>query len=201
MAGGYAVYRIFNADYSSPGGEFRYLTIWALLLSFFSASQLLALSQHRSNRRWDVVVMCTSVLNAMVVFMYWKLFFIDPALVNGNGDIVWHQQYYLHMVGPALQIIDALFFARAFHKAYRAVPLLIGIIALYVAWAELFVQRLNESPVGSVTSGLPYPFLNSMDFSGRAIFYATNAATGVVLLAVFWLIMTIAIRLGRQSVG
>jgi len=194
MAAGYSIYRIVVADYGSPGGDFRYLTIWALLFSFFSASRLLAVSEHRSSLRWDKTIMCTAVLNAMVVFMYWRLFFIDPTLVNGNGDIIWHQQYYLHMVGPAVQIFDALFIAQVFHRAHRAIPMLVAIILGYVAWTELFVQAFNNSPVGSVTSGLPYPFLNSMELSGRAVFYATNAATGIAVLGVFTVIMWVALR-------
>ena len=43
----------------------------------------------------------------MVVILYWKLFFEDPMSVN-NRPPVWHQEYYLHAVGPLLQWIDAL---------------------------------------------------------------------------------------------
>ena len=62
------------------------------------------------------------------------------------------------------------------------------IIAAYVAWAELFVQRFNERPIGNVTSGLPYPFLNNMELPERAMFYAVNAGTALGLLVVFGLL-------------
>ena len=96
-------------------------TIWALFLSFYSASRMLALSEQRDVRNHHRTASVAAVVNVMVVFLYWRLFFEDPALVNGNGDIVWHQQYYLHGLGPALQIFDALFIARVFGRPLRAV--------------------------------------------------------------------------------
>ena len=69
---------------------------------------------------------------------------------------------------------------------------LVGVIAVYLAWAELFVGPMNDSPVGSVTSGLPYPFLNHLEFADRMAFFATNIAIGVVVLLAYtgiaWLI-------------
>lgn len=197
LAAGYCVYQITTSDYTNPGGPFRFLTIWALILSFFSASRMLALSEHRITRNHRVTAMCASVLNAMVVFLYWKLYFNDPALVNGDGAIVWHQEYYLHGLGPALQIFDALIIARAFTRPLRAVLPLLTIILAYVVWAELFVQRFNETPFGSVTSGLPYPFLNSLELPGRALFYGSNAAVAVALLAGFAALMWFIDRLRR----
>jgi len=72
-----------------------------------------------------------------------------------------------------------------FRRVWRAALPLTLIIGAYVAWAELFVQRFNERPVGSVTSGLPYPFLNNMELSERAVFYAANAGMALGLLVVF----------------
>lgn len=196
LAGGYCLYQLLSSDYSAPGGPFRFLTIWALFLSFFAASRMLALSEKRITRAHHRTAMTAAVLNVMVVFLYWKLFFTDPKLVNGNGDIVWHQQYYLHALGPALQIFDAVFIARVFKRPLRAVPVLLGLILTYVAWAELFVQRFNTWPTGSVTSGLPYPFLNSLELSGRMSFYATNMIVALGVLAVFGVLNFLLFRRG-----
>jgi hypothetical protein len=41
----------------------------------------------RRNGRSDTYpafISATAVLNIMVVFLYWRLYFIDPALVNGT---------------------------------------------------------------------------------------------------------------------
>jgi hypothetical protein len=185
LAAGYTLNKLFTGDYSEPGGPFRFLTHWALFLSFFSASRMLALSERRTDTLHEITAMCASVLNTMVVFLYWKLYLTDPALVNGNGPLVWYQEYYLHGLGPALQIIDALFIARAFKRPLRAVPVLLSIILTYVLFSELFVQRFNDTPLGSVTSGLPYPFLNSMVFGERAGFYGFNAAVSLAILLAF----------------
>lgn len=188
LAGGYCLYQLLSHDHSSPGGPFRFFTIWALFLSFYSASRMLALSQRRITRPHHRTAAVAAVVNVMVVFMYWRLFFQDPALVNSRGPIDWHQQYYLHALGPGLQICDALFIARVFGRPWRAILPLLGFIAAYLIWAELFVQRFNATPAGSVTSGLPYPFLNSMHLDERLSFYGVNLAMALIVLAGFALL-------------
>jgi len=187
VAAVYVVYQIlWSADYSTFAGPFRFLTIWALLLSFFVASRNLAYSEHRSDRVWVVTVMVTAVLNAMVVALYWRLFLNDPSSVTaGDGPPPWHQQYYLHGIGPLLQWVDALFILGAFHRPWRAILPLVGVVAGYVVWVELVVSRFADTPTGSVTSGLPYLFLNSLELAGRAQFYATATVQALVVLGIF----------------
>ena len=153
----------------------------------------MALEEGRSTRRWDGFVGMTAVINAMVVFLYWRLFFADPTSVTSDGELgQFYLEMYLHGLGPALQIIDAIFVHRSYRKLLPAMAWLFGVIAAYVAWAELVVGPMNASPIGSVTTGLPYPFLNNLEPSGRAVFYGSNFAIGLVLLLVFasaaWLI-------------
>ncbi len=183
LAGGYCLYLLLSEDYSSPGGPFRFLTIWALFLSFYTASRMLALSERRITRRHRRTAAVAAVVNVMGIFLYWKLFLTDPALVDTRSPIPWHQQYYLHGLGPALQIFDALFIARVFGRPWRAVPPLLAFIGVYLVWAEAIVQRYNTWPSGSVTSGLPYPFLNSMEWGERLAFYGTNMLLAVLVLA------------------
>jgi len=187
LAGFYSVYMITTSSYAGPGGPFRYLTVWALILSFFCASRVLAFSEHRSERRWDAVIAATAVLNAMVVFLYWRLFFADPASVTRNGELaIWWKEYYLHAVGPLLMWLDAVFINRPFRRYLPSAATLIGVVVVYLTWAETFVQRFNDAPRGTVTTGLPYPFLNSLEFGARLNFYGVNIATALVLLAVFF---------------
>ena len=200
LAAGYCLYQMVAGQWGGPGGPFRYLTIWALFLSFYAASRMLALTEHRITRHHEVTAMCAAVLNVMVVFLYWRLYFSDPGLVNGGNRIIWWLEYYLHALGPALQIIDALLIGRVFRRVWRAVPPLIAIIVAYVAWAELFVQRFNAKPEGTVTSGLPYPFLNSMDWGERLTFYLFNGGTAVALLALFGLIGAVLYRVWRPQI-
>ncbi|KNG93545.1 hypothetical protein [Pseudaestuariivita atlantica] len=185
LAAGYTVYNILFNEWTGPGGPFRYLTIWALVLSFYAASRMLARSEKRIERKHEVTAMVAAVLNGMVALLYWRLFLIDPSLVNGGNEIIWWQEYYLHGLGPALQIIDALFIGRVFRRIWRAVLPLVAVIGAYILWSELFVQRFNDSPTGSVTSGLPYPFMNSMELAERGMFYGSNMVVALLMLAGF----------------
>ena len=186
LAAGFTLRQIvFAADYDPVGGPFRFLTIWALLLSFFSASRMLALTERRSARLWPNVVAVTAVANGLTVLIYWRLWFEDPALVNSGEPLPWWLEYYLHGLGPLLQWIDALFIYGAFRTWRRSVPLLLAFTAAYVLWIEFFVRPMNDFPVGIVTDGLPYPFLNAMEVAERVQFYGVTAGTGLGMLLAF----------------
>ena len=164
LALSFLVYQFGTGDWSRPGGPLRFLTIWALLLSAISGGLMLLRSLRKTDRPHEVIAMTASVFNVMVVYLYWKLFFISPDLVNGDGSVVWHQEYYLHGLGPGLQLFDALLIGQVFQRIWRGVVALMALVPSYVLWTEGFVQRENSHPAGSVTSGLPYPFLNGMEW-------------------------------------
>ena len=70
---------------------------------------MMALMEGRSTKRWDGFVSMTAVVNAMVVYLYWSLFFNDPASVTTNGKMGEpYLELYLHGLGPLLQWIDAI---------------------------------------------------------------------------------------------
>lgn len=186
LAAGYVVYQfLIKGDYSVPGGPFRFLTFWALLLSFFCASRMLALSEGRSRRRWEALVGATAVANALVVLLYWRLYFIDPSLVNNGEPGPWHQEYYLHLVGPALQWIDALFILGAFRRFWPSFLVFLALVTVYPLFIEFVIAPLSDVPAGSVTNGLPYPFLNDMEPMARLAYYAQIVVTGTVFLLGF----------------
>lgn len=183
----YSVYMIGWSSYDQAGGPFRFLTIWALLLSFFCASRVLAFSERRTTRRWDSLIAATCVINFMVVFLFWRLYFNDPTSVTRNRELsVWWREYYLHAVGPVLMWIDAFLINRPFRRFIPALAILLAIAISYFLWAELVVSPLATSPVGTVTTGLPYPFLNDLELDGRIRFYAVNAGLAAGLLLVFF---------------
>lgn len=193
LAAFYCLRMLIFGDWDNFGGPFRFLTIWALFCSFFAASRMIALDEGRSTRRWDGFVAMTAVINSMVVFLYWRLFFADPASVTSDGQLnALYLELYLHGLGPALQIIDTLFVHRSHRRILPGAAWLIGLISLYIMWAELLVSPMNDTPVGAVTSGLPYPFLNNLELPERMVFYGSNFAIGLVLLLVYaglaWLI-------------
>lgn len=182
----FVLYAAIYSDWGNAGGPLRYLTIWGLCLSFAVSFLVLRISRGISTQRWDALVATTAVINAMVVFLYWKLYFADPNSVTRNGELgVWWREYYMHALGPLLMWIDALFFNRVFKRLLVSMGVLVSVVIGYVAWIEVFVGPLNDAPVGSVTSGLPYPFLNNLEFAGRAVFYGTNVAVAVVFLLGF----------------
>lgn len=186
LAAAYCLRTLVFGSYEHFGGPFWYLTHWALFMSFFAASRMMALVEGRSTRRWDGFVCATAVINAMVVFMYWRLFLEDPNLVSTDGELgPLYLELYLHALGPLLQWIDAVFIHRSFRKLGAPLMWLFGVIAAYVLWAELALQPMNDTPMGSVTSGLPYPFLNDLELAGRSVFYGSNFAVSIVLLVGF----------------
>jgi hypothetical protein len=186
LAAGYCIRTMVFGGWDAFGGPFRFLTIWALFASFFAFSRMMAIEEGRSDKRWDGFVCMTAVINTMVVFLYWRLYFADPNSVTTDGQLgAWHLEMYLHLFGPLLQVIDTIFVHRSYRRLGAAFAWLMGVIAVYVVWAELIVQPLNDSPRGTVTSGLPYPFLNSLELPERAVFYGTNFATAIVLLLIY----------------
>ena len=186
LAAFYCLRMILFSDWGNVAGPFRFLTVWALFCSFFAAGRMMALVEGRSERRWDGFVSMTAVLNVMVVFLYWRLFLADPMSVSRDGQLgEWWLEFYLHGLGPVLQVIDALFIHRSFRRIGAALAWLFGVIGTYVLWIEFVVQPLNAAPKGSVTTGLPYPFLNSLRLDDRLVFYGANFATALVLLLIF----------------
>jgi hypothetical protein len=168
------------------GWQFRYLTIWALSASLLYGIAVLRLSLGRTDHRPETLAGVAAVMNVIVVYLYWKLYFDNPASVNANGPIVWWEEYYLHVLGPILLWIDALVFLGTFRKLAPIMAALVLVVVAYVGWAELIVQPANARPVGTVTSGLPYPFLNNMDIAARGAFYGGTAALSLALVAVGW---------------
>lgn len=182
----YMAYQIGTANWDSPGGPLRYLTNWALIASALGAVAMAARSLGLTRRHWGALVAVAAVMNAVVVIQYWRLFLLDPSNVNDGAPIAWWLEYYLHLAGPVLQWIDALLILRAFRGRHiAALGALFGLVLAYALWSELFVGPMNTRPVGSVTTGLPYPFLNDMEFAARLVFYAVNAAVVAVLYGVF----------------
>lgn len=189
LAAGFCLRTIIYGSYDGFGGPFRYLTIWALFGSFFVASRMIALEEGRSQWRWDGLVSAIAVINAMVVILYWRLYFADPTSVTRDGQLgnLWLEMY-LHALGPLLQWIDATFLHRSFRRLGSGLATLLAIVIGYLVVAELVIAPMNATPIGSITSGLPYPFLNDLVLADRMVFYGVNVFTAVVLFGVFALI-------------
>jgi len=169
----------------------KFLTIWGLYGSLIVAFLMLGRSFGVITRRFDGFVSMVIVLNILVVFLYWRLYLEDPSLVNSGDPIAWWKEYYLHLLCEILMWIDAFFIFGAWRKIWSGLAWLFAAIIGYVSLIELYIKPRNDEPVGEVTSGLPYPFLNDMELVERFGFYGTTAVTGFVfagitiLLAIF----------------
>lgn len=196
LALGYWLYSFLNSSMDHFGIQFRHLTNWGLTANVAVAWMLLRISEGSRTRNYDTLVSAVTVLNFMVLFLYWRLFLIDPNLVNTNGSTEWYLEYYLHGLGPVLLLLDAFFLHGNFRRIWRPLIATLAIMISYVAWLELIIGPMNDYPAGKATSGLPYPFLNDMDMMGRAVFYGGTIGTASVFFAIS---VVIAMLLRRNS--
>ena len=197
LALGYWIYQFFQNSPDAFGMQFRFLTHWglsvAMVMHFLNwRSRRLGLPDHR-----HALMAMAAILNLLVVFLYWRLFFIDPALINGDKTPIWHQEYYLHLLGPAILVIDAIWFHRAFRLFWRGAIATILMCFVYVLWIELLVKPMNSLPIGSVSAGLPYPFLNDMVMAERLNFYGVTTATAIGFYVICWIISIASSWLAR----
>jgi FAR-17a/AIG1-like protein len=198
---GFWFYQFTQTSLDAFGWQFRFLTIWGLTFYLIVSALMLRRSLGKSSRDHNPLVSATVVLGAVVVFMYWRLWFIDPALVNSGGPLVWYQEYYLHALGPALLAFDAFLILGVFRRILATLVTMLAIFVSYILWIEKLVRPLNSFPEGEADAGLPYPFLNDMDFDARLVFYASTIGTALVFMAVGWGIAAGLRRLGQQAVN
>ena len=159
------------------GWQFRHLEVWALSASALSAAMTLRLSMGWSRSPHEGFVAATAALNAVVIVGY-----LGPLGAGGAAGPGW-QAAYLHLIGPSLQIADALLILGAFSRLGGAVAWVLGLALAYVAWVELAVRPLNASAEGS--GGLPYAALNGMDVPSRLAVYGLATLGALAALALF----------------
>jgi hypothetical protein len=168
------------------GWQFRYLTIWTLTANMAVAFQMLRLSYGKTRQRWEAFVSLVVVMNMAVVIQYWRLYLMDPLNVSPAEGTVWWKEYYLHALGPVLMWVDAFLILGVFSRLKPVFYAAIILGIAYPAWAELVLHPLNTEPVGTVTEGLPYPFLNNMEFGSRMIFYGFSTVANFVFILIGW---------------
>lgn len=184
----YSLEQLIGLDPDTFGWQFRYLTIWTLTANMIVAIHMLRLTYGQSTQRWEAFVSLVVVMNMAVVVQYWRLYLMDPANVSPAEGTAWWKEYYLYALGPVLMWIDAFFILGVFS---RLKPVFIAAIVLgiaYPAWCELVLHPMNDKPVGTVTAGLPYPFLNNMEFGTRMIFYSFSTVANFVFILIGWAI-------------
>ena len=156
------------------GWQFRFLDVWALTLSMVSAAFMLRLAMGWSRSRHEAFAAVVAALNAVVIATH-----LGPLLV---GPMAWPgwKLAYLHLLGPALQIADAVLILGAFRRIGGAL-LGVALTAMaYVAWIELAVRPLNAAADG--LGGLPYAALDAMGPAARLAVYAAATLGGLASL-------------------
>jgi hypothetical protein len=186
LAGFYWLEQFTHLNPNSIGWQFRFLTIWTLTANLIVAGQMLRLQLGHTTTRCQAFVSLVVIMNMAVVLQYWRLFFLDPANVISGANPLWWKEYYLHLLGPLLMWIDAFLILGVFSRLKPVFYAALALGVLYPAWIELVIHPLNSEPVGSVTSGLPYPFLNNMAFSGRMVFYVISTVANLVFILIGW---------------
>lgn len=188
LAAAYSIYMFVIADHSAFGWQFRFLTVWALTLNTVVAFLMLQVARGKSDKTLNTLNSSAVVLNGFVVFMYWSLFFKDPSLVNGDNEPKWYLEYYLHGIGPFLQMFDAFFLIGGAFARTRSILSTISLIVIcYILWVEVLVGPLNDTPVGTHSQGLPYPFMNDMTQPDRMAFYGQVIVTMLFIFCAGWI--------------
>ena len=168
------------------GQQFRFFTLWSLLANFIALIFLSLPSSFRIFNLAKPIIAISSMMGLFTIILYWGLFFIDPTLVNYAGErLNFYRETYLHFAGPALLFFDAFFFKKTFTDFYRILTFAFFINFGYFGWLEIFVQPNSDFPVGKITAGLPYPFLNDMPFDHRLIFMMMCFIFGALFIWIF----------------
>ncbi len=200
LALGFWLYQFTRFPIEVFGWQFRYLTIWGLTANLIVAWMMLRHSMGWSDRTYNAFVSASVVLGAMVLFLYWKIYFTDPTLLyGGEKPLPWYQEYYLHGLTQLLMWFDAFFILGIFRNPWRSLAIMMAIFLSYIVWIEMLVQPLNSFPEGRVTSGLPYPFLDDMDLRARLIFYATTIGTSIIVMFTCWAVAAAIARFGKRG--
>ena len=172
---------LVDLDWSYFGSDFRFFTYWSLVGCWISSYWALRLSTQKTQNDHHIGISIISIATLIMLFLYWNLYIIDPAMLYTDGVGSWGSKYIKHVTIPALQLIDAIFFLKVFRSLKSTIYGTITTITVYILWIELCIQPLNDKPAGSITSGLPYAFLNDMILIERLTYYGKIYLLTIIL--------------------
>ncbi len=182
LALGFWLYYVGRHPFDATGG-WRYLTNWGhsfnlLALSWALASHKIPMLQAR-----NPVLPTALTMGTIVVILYWSLYIMDPALVNGANPLPWYSEWYMHLGSTVTVYIEAFVLNKSPTTPRRALVPLACVATCYILWVELVVPNYNNRPCGLTTDvcGYPYPFLNDLSVTSRYGLYVA-AFTAMVFL-------------------
>jgi len=65
---------------------------------------------------------------------------------------------------------------------------------------EVILQPINTIPSGTVTNGLPYPFLNDMEVFERFVFYLISIMLNFLLIYFGWFLSNVLFLKFRNQI-
>ena len=168
------------------GKQFKFFTLWSFIANFVVCSVLFLEMVGFRIKVYDSFAAIATMMGIFTVILYWGLFFIDPNMVNYTDQrLNFFREYYLHLLGPILLIVEAFLFTKAF-KNFLGITIWAAVINFgYFSWIELIVAQLNDLPRGNITNGLPYPFMNDMILTERLILMTLCFIFGILFIWLF----------------
>jgi hypothetical protein len=152
-----------------------YLTNWVMTLNIGLAAHALIPSQPKFLELFQSTYLSIASLNIFIVMLYWVLRAADPSFLGVNTTewsiFYWIWDIYLHLVMMTFVLIEVLLLSTRRSSIMPAYAWLVVVFIAYIVYLEMYVSQVFGSPCGSLGCGFPYPFLNELDHSGRAIFY------------------------------
>jgi hypothetical protein len=160
----------------SFGGEkFVYLTNWVMTLNVGLAAHALIPSHINFFKILQSAYLSIASLNIFIVIFYWGLRAADPHFLGVDTTewsiFYWVWDIYLHLVMMVFVLIEVLFLSTRRSPIMSSYACLALVFIGYIIYLEIYVAQVFNTPCGSLGCGFPYPFLNELDYSGRAKFY------------------------------
>jgi hypothetical protein len=152
-----------------------YLTNWVMTLNIGLAAHVLIPSQTKFLELFQSTYLSIASLNIFIVMLYWGLRAADPSFLGVDTTewsiFYWIWDIYLHLMMMTFVLIEVLLLSTRRSSIIPAYTWLVVVFIAYIIYLEMYVSQVFSSPCGSLGCGFPYPFLNELDHSGRAIFY------------------------------
>ena len=198
LAAGFWGYYVGRHPFDATGG-WRYLTNWGHSFNLLALAWALASSWLPGLRTKNPILPTALTIGTIVVILYWSLYMIDPALVNGAHPLPWYSEWYLHLGSTVTVYIEAICLNKAPTRPIQALGPVALVTIGYIAWVDLVVPRFNNKPCGLTTDtcGYPYPFLNDLSGQSRMMLYV-GAGLGLLALCAALLTLWSKLRTPRD---
>lgn len=182
LALGFWAYYVGRHPFDATGG-WRYLTNWGHSLNLLALAWALSSYWVPGLRQKNPILPVALTLGTVVVILYWSLYLMDPALVNGKNPLPWYSEWYMHLGSTVTVYLEAFLFNKKPENKLFAIGPLAAVALLYIVWADRVVPLYNTQPCGLTTAvcGYPYPFLNDLPAQSRIILYLGASAFLMVL--------------------